>query len=257
MRPEYVPKALEQMDNWLKTFTDQLPDPERVPIENGDFRWRFPDETNGDVEVLLVCKSVRMVSALSAAWQLAKMGYGTEAGALLRLVQDFSSEIYFMAEAVIEGRETTSQKKFRKQFFKPMPQNVEEFLARERDYYISRRDVATARRKLARQSGLSQDLLEEMDASSRFLSFGLNAYVHGDYETAMELYHGGDKQFRVNGLGEEARASHVRFVALKSTEALQALEMVALLFGLNTTIREIQTFLVNADPSIRDVRLGD
>lgn len=126
-------QALSLLDDWVKRLTDLLPSPVRETVSGGDFYWRFPEES---LRVLLLCKAVRLSTALGGAWELAKKGYSTEAGTLLRAVGDFASEINFMGEAALEGGMTKPQQEFLSQFFRPLHRNMDEFLRREREYYV-------------------------------------------------------------------------------------------------------------------------
>jgi len=243
MKVECVPEALTQMDEWLSELAALLPCPVRNPLPEGDFNWRFPEESTS---VLLVAKAVRICSALGAAWELAKKGFATEAASLLRLVNDFSSEITFMAESIFEGRETAAQTRFREQFFRPLPRTVDDFLEREKEYYVSRREIAKAQKRLVVAAGFDGELL---DTAASFITFALDKYVHGSYSTSMELYHGGAKRFMVGGMDSgRVRKAAMGFLATKATEAVQALEMVSLALGAHSTGQAIRKFMKRCDP---------
>jgi len=245
VRVEYVPVALERMDDWINRLGRMLPSPVRSGLPGGDFTWRFPTE---DLAVLVFTKAVRVGSSLGGAWQLAELGYTTEAGALCRVMEDFASEIQFMAEAHIEGRETRAQSEFREQYFRAPPRTVEEYLNQERQHYVTRREIAKAARRLAEKAEQDGGLLERM---SGFIAYALNRYVHGSYESAMELYHGGKRRFMVRGVDGRPRDASRSFVAAKATEALHAVELVAMLFGAKEIATEIRTFLAEADPNLQ------
>jgi hypothetical protein len=246
MRVNAVEEALVRLDDWVNRLAARLPPPVRVRLPDGDFHWRFPQQ---GVEVLLVCKAVRMCSAFAGAWHLAKSGQAAEAASLLRLAADFASEIHFMAEAVVEGRSTRAQSDFQTAFFKPLARSVEEYLAEEKAHYASRRDVLNAEKRLAEKAGQDGDLL---DRTTSFLSYGLNAYVHGSYDTAMELYHGGTGRFVIRGFDEgRLKEASTRFASSKATEVVQGVEMVALLFGDTDMQKEVKAFLKEADPTLR------
>lgn len=244
MKTEFVPQAIERLDDWVNRLAKMLPPPIRHELDGGDFVWRFPEE---GVAVLLIAKAVRISAALGASWELAKLGYSTEAATLLRLIDDFAQEIQFMAEAHIEGRETKAQKDFRTQFFDPPARSLDEFLKRERQYFVSRGEISKACRKLAEKTGQDGGLL---DRTSSFISHGLNRYTHGAYDTAMELYHGGRKRFMLQGVEGRPMAGNITFVGTKATEALQAVELVGILFGSKEIPVEIRKFLMEADPDL-------
>lgn len=245
MKPEHVPEALKHLDDWVNRLAALLPQPVRQALPNGGFVWRFPHE---GLDVLLIGKAVRISSAIGAAWELAKLGYSTESGALLRLVDDFSQEIQFMAESHVEGRETKAQADFRDQFFRVPARSLDEFLEEEKQYFVSRKEIKKAARRLAEKAGQDATTL---DRTSSFIAYGLNQYVHGAYGSAMELYHGGWKRFMVRGDDGSNRDSSLTFTASKTTEALHAVELAAMLFGASDVADEIKAFLQRADPYLQ------
>ena len=250
MKQEHVPEAIEKLDGWVNRLAGNLPAPIRDPLPDGNFVWRFPDD---ELSVLLVAKAVRVSSALGGAWELAKLGYTTETGALLRLVGDFSAEIQFMAEAYVEGRETRAQKEFRTQFFATPPRSLDDFLLQEKQYFVARREIAKAHKRLAEKAGQDGRLLNN---TSSFIAHGLNRYVHGAYDSAMELFHGGLRRFLTRGVDGRPKASSLKFVGNKATEAVQAVEFVAILFGETGIRQEIVAFLARVDPALHRSRPG-
>lgn len=244
MLPASVPEALDKLDGWVNSLAASLDPPIRSALPEGDFQWRFPDES---IEVLLVCKAVRLSTALGAAWELAQKAYPTEAGSLMRAVGDFASEINFMAETVVEGRITRSQQEFLDQFFRPLHRTLDDFLVREREYYVSRKSIGKVERGMLEKAGGDAEVFEHL---SLYLAYGLNKYVHGAYETAMEIYHGGYHRFMIRGAPGRPQEASIRMVASKATEALHAVMMVAIALQAPEVFSEIQTFLDNADPSL-------
>jgi len=244
MRPDFVQVSLDLLCGWVNELAGDLPEPVKVPLPGGDFQWRHEDE---DARVLLVCKSVRIATAISGAWTLANAGVPLEAGTLTRLVGDFSAEIRFVAESIVEGRETRAQREFREHFFEPLPRSMSDFLERERRRYVSRGEIAKADRRLSEKAGVDADLQAD---TSAFIAFGLDKYVHGAYETAMELYHGGHRRFMLEPGSSPPPDAIRRFVGSKTTEALQAVAMAAMALGRPDIAEAIGRHLDEVDTNV-------
>lgn len=187
----------------------------------------------------MVAKAVRMVSALNAAALLADNGFTTEVASLLRIVTDLANEIIAVGEGVLRGTLTRSQQDFVDQFFRPVPTSLEEFRAREKASYVSRKEIYKAHKRLAAESPADGEKLVEI---GKFLDQGYDSYVHGGYATAMELYEGCTESFMVSG----HRSDHHRCVASVSLAqklfyAILALELMAMSQGATELVSEIRT----------------
>ncbi|MHB1328529.1 MAG: hypothetical protein ACYC2K_10040, partial [Gemmatimonadales bacterium] len=186
-------RLIAGLPGWLSQLLAMYPAPERHPPGSRDWQWRFPTEAP---DVVLIAKAVRLASGIRAAFLLADAGHITEAGAILRVVADLADEVIFLVHGLIRGELTEAQQRFVTLFFRSMPRTPEEFEAREREIYVSRKEIHKAHRELAEGAAGKGD---EMVRNMRFLNNGLVSYVHGGYETAMELYHGGRREFEVTG----------------------------------------------------------
>jgi hypothetical protein len=244
MQPEYLPQALELLDDWVHDLASMLPAPIQVPVRGYDFRWKYPRDTP---EVLLVLKSVRLTTSLAGAWYLAHQGLTTESGSLCRQVGDFASEIWFVTESILKGETNAAHRKFVEDFFQPTASSVEEHLARERDRYVSRADISKAEQRLASEAGLDGERVRDV---SSYLTYGLNKYTHGAYESAMEIYHGGYGRFMVLGAHDRPRAAAIQFVASKGTEACFAIAGAATAMKRPDLSVQIKEFLDHADPNV-------
>lgn len=242
MKVEAVPQALILLDSWVNQLAGRLPPPVKVPVPGFDFRWQYPEETP---RVLLVCKCVRLSTSLGGAWELAKLGSSTESGSLLRQVGDFAGEIWFLVEGITRGKFTKSQTQFISQFFDPIATTVEEYLEKEKSYYVRRGEMTKADRRLTELSGLDA---ESVSTVSSYLGYGFNKYVHGAYETAMELYHGGTGRFMILRGEGRTRGAAMQIVASKATEACLAVRAAALVLGAPQIQDEVKAFLDDADP---------
>jgi hypothetical protein len=73
---------------------------------------------------------------------------------------------------------------------------------------------------------------EQLRMLRRFLNMGGDAYVHGSFETAMELYDRSRARFYLGGHPAQAvRRSHQEAVALKLHEVVVAIELTAAVFS--------------------------
>lgn len=184
--------AIEMLGEAVKILAADLPTPNRTILPTGGFRWEHPVQS---AEVVQVAKAVRMVTSIRAAWRLTDEGLTTESAALLRLSSDFASEILFLAEGIIEGQLNGAQAKFVDDYFKPFPTDPDELAAREREYYVGRKDVIAARVRLAQKAGIDGEYVERL---MKYLNKGYDAYVHGAYMTAMELFNGRNYSFMLD-----------------------------------------------------------
>jgi hypothetical protein len=242
MKREHFPQALEHLDEWIHELASMLPEPVQVPVPCHSFRWKYPQDT---AEVLLVLKSVRLTTSLAGAWHLAHQGLTTEAGSLCRQVDDFAAEMCFIAEALVKGKTNAAQQRFINDFFQPAATSVEEYLTRERTRYVSRADVSKAGERLASEAGLDGETVRDI---SSYLTYGLNRYTHGAYESAMEIYHGGNKRFMVAGADGRQRETAIEFVASKGTEACVAIALAATAMKRPDLFARIKGFVNQADP---------
>ncbi len=235
-----------RMDGWVHTFAQQLAPAERVPIKES-FRWEHPEKSPRSVQV---AKAARAVSGLRAALHLADMAHTIESGTILRTVADFSAEILYLGEAVLEGRLTADQERFVDQHFAPIPTDPDELAAREREYYVGRKDIASAHRRIMEKFGAPAG---EMAKIGAFLNKGYDSYVHGANSSAMELY-----DVRINSFMLRGHVS-ARFVCMakvgvagKTQELLNALRFMAITWGAGALSAEIRHASEELDASAED-----
>lgn len=218
---------LDQLDGWVSALAAPLGSPKRVVESDGQFHWEFSVQS---AEVVQVGKLVRMVSGIRVAMLLADRGFTAECGTILRTVSDFSQEVTALGEGLFESRMTPGQQQFIDQYFSPLPSDADEFAARERERYVGREELLKAHRRMLEQTPVSADELLKL---TRFVNKGYDTYVHGGYLTAMELYHGHDGEFMLNGhRGERVRCTYRAAVAAKLHEVLIAIRFMAMTRGL-------------------------
>lgn len=224
-------RVLVQLDEWLSELAAPLLPLKKVPAgppEANGFRWAFREESE---RALVIGKSVRMISAIKAAFILVDQGYVTECGTLLRPVSDFSSEITSITEGVRSGNATAAQKKFLKQYFTPISEDPDEYDAQKKEEFVTRDKLLSAHYRLAEETKGMKDSPnpDRVRKVLRYLAHMYDKYVHGAYITAMELYNGDSWRFMVSGHESvEYRYVCKTQAASKLHEVICALYMVAL-----------------------------
>jgi hypothetical protein len=226
---------ISSLPGWVDQLTSRLPPPTRHTLTTGSFAWRH-DATGADT--LLVTKAVRIASGLRAAMVLADAHHTVEAVAVLRTVADFSAEVMFIAEGVLEGRFTKEQAQFIAQHHAPLARTPDEFAEREREYYVGRSAVAKAERRLAEKFGTDAELFAKL---SGLLNQGYDSYVHGKYESAMELFDGQGKRFMMHGSKSDRAVCDAKTsIAGKLGAALNALAAIATVWKMASLADELR-----------------
>ena len=237
--------VLDRVDAWVHAFAQMLQPAERVPLKDS-FRWEHPQKTPADVQV---AKAVRAASGLRAALHLADLRHTIECGVVLRTVADFSAEILYIGEAILEGRLTEDQRRFVDQHFAPFPTDPDELAAREREYYVGRRDIGRAHRRLLERQGGPADELAKLGA---YINKGYDSYVHGSNASAMELYDARINSFMLQGhLSERFVCLAKVSVAGKLQEFLKSLQFMAITRG-SSLYDEIRSAAGELDASGED-----
>jgi hypothetical protein len=214
--------VLDQLQGWVDAFSRRHSAAKRVPVQSS-FRWE-PVEKNA--EVAQVAKAVRAASALRAAMLLADARHTAECVTLLRVVADFAAEIIYLGEGLLEGRLTEDQERFVTQHFDPMPTDPDELAAREREYYVGRKQVTQAHRRIMERTGAPADQFIRIAA---YLNKNYDSFVHGSNSSAMELYDARRNSFMVRGhMSARFACSAKVTVSAKLLEFLMALRFMAI-----------------------------
>jgi hypothetical protein len=110
-------------------------------------------------------------------------------------------------------------------YFVPKPRTPEQFEAAERIRYVSREDLMQTKVHLAEKANID---VEQVRTVRRFLNMSFDGYVHGAYETTMELCDPETGRFMMRGhLSPSKRQEFVEAVLLKLHEVVIALEFTA------------------------------
>jgi hypothetical protein len=216
-------ELIEQLEGWVNDLAAPAM-PLRMVAEGEDvvrleFRQHIPHS-------VLIGKSVRAVSGLRAALVLADLGYVTECAALLRMVSDFCIEITAIGQALRSGGELpVAVRTFVEQYFTRKASAPEQLAAEERTRYVSREELMKAEVRFAEGANVDGG---QMRVLRRFLNMTYDAYVHGAYETTMDLYDPLTGRFMMGGHSDVSkREEFVEAVFLKLHEVVVAVELTA------------------------------
>ncbi len=215
--------VLDKLDGWANQLAAPAL-PLRVTPDGDDaIRLEFRQEIP---ESVMIGKLVRAVSGLRAALLLAEVGHVAESAAVLRTVSDFCTEISVIGLALDQGGELPAAvRDFVAQYFKPRPRTPGEFASAERTRYVTREALMTLDKALAQNYPVDADSL---DRSHRFVNMAYDAYVHGAYETTMELWNQSVGAFEMRGHSSHAkREEFVEAAFLKMHEVVVATELTA------------------------------
>ncbi len=214
---------IEQFEHWVNELAAPLMPPRMVPEGDNLFRLEFRQHIP---HAVMIGKSVRAVSGIRAALVLADLGYVAECAALLRIVSDFCIEVTAVGEALHRGGDLpVSVQSFVEQYFKRKASTPEEFAADERVRYVSREELMKAEGRLAENAKVDG---EQQRIRRRFLNMTYDSYVHGAYETTMELCDPLTGRFFVSGHPDiSKREEFVDAVFLKLHEVVVAIELTA------------------------------
>ena len=221
-------EIFNRLDSWVNELAAHLDPPRRLPESDGSFRLEF---TQQSPHAVMVGKLVRAVSGLHGALVLAKTGYITECGVVLRTVSDFCTEISTVAWSVAKDERLPSAvQEFAKQYFLPKARTPEEFVAAARRRYVSREALMKVRKVQAESVG--KDNAQQLDLNHRFINMSYDAYVHGAYETTMELWSNQRGTFMMRSHSSAAkRDEFIEAVFMKMHEVVVATELTAAAFG--------------------------
>lgn len=185
-------EALEDIELAVHSLSNAVGKP-RLTGELGREWWQY--ET-ASIDVVVLCKAVRISSGLNAANALLNAGFIAEAGVLLRTIDDYIDEITFLTETVESGEASASHERFVAAFFAERIMSQVELLEQEKmESYVPKKKIRASQ---ARQ--LSKDDPDHVRKVTSVIDRTLDGFVHGHYPTAMELYDGRVLRFSLRGM---------------------------------------------------------
>jgi len=178
------------------SLTEQFGAPNLL-MENRRARYRY---NKTSPELLRTIKAVRVVSALNACAALLAERMVVEAGVVLRTIDDFLTEMNFVAPDE-QGRLGPKQGKFVEDFFaEDLPEPEEMWEAQKRPGRVPKQKMQSAE---ARWLGQVTDDPHTVNVVTRNVSDVWSRYVHGSYMSSMELY--ADEKFHMCGIEADER----------------------------------------------------
>lgn len=217
---------IDKLDVWVNKLATPLMPPRSV-IEDSSLHLEFREHIP---HAVMIGKCVRVVSGIHAALALADLGYVVECAALLRMVSDYCTEIKAIGEALNkEGELPSAVQTFVDQYFVSKPRTPEEFASAGRIHYISREELMKADVRLAQNAQING---EKLRTTHRFVNMSYDAYVHGAYETTMELCDADTGLFMMRSHHSPTkRQEFVEAIFLKLHEVAITLELTAAVTG--------------------------
>jgi hypothetical protein len=144
---------------------------------------------------------------------------------LLRGVSDFLGEITFLHEALQNGKPTADQQRFIDHFFEEYGGgNAEEIIANPpRGSVVERRKIQAAQARL-----LTPENPHDTQKTGLAIDAVMSGYMHGSYQSAMELYEGRTYRFRLSGMANTPRAREAeRQIVLNVHRAFNVIKGIA------------------------------
>ena len=228
-------EILNRLDSWVNELAAHLDPPRRLP--DGSFRLEF---TQQSPDAVMVGKLVRAVSGLHGALVLAEAGYITECAVVLRTVTDFCTEISTVASFVAQDEQLPcAVQDFVEEYFLPRARTPEEFAAPGRKGYVSRDKLMKEYKKFVESVDIKGVNAQQFDLNHRFINMSYDAYVHGAYETTMELWSDQRGTFMMRSHSSAAKRNEfVEAVFMKIPEVVGATELTAVALGSTAVIEQ-------------------
>jgi hypothetical protein len=184
------------LERVIEIFTGLLPPPR---FHRSARNWYFRYE-NPDVRHFCLLKAVRVVSALNAAFELARKGYSQELAALMRILSECTRHIEYVLDPDDSEEHQGNVKRYLQDFFDDQERDpaaeIKGVLIREK---VINDQLGKTLDKIASLSGETQNravAAKLFHRSSRAFSF----YVHARYPESMDLYGGTPGRFHLHGM---------------------------------------------------------
>ena len=121
---------------------------------------------------------------------------------------------------------------FVEEYFLPRARTPEEFEAAGRKRYVSREKLVKEYKKFAESVDAESVNAQQLDLNHRFVNMAYDAYVHGSYETTLELWNDQRGTFMMRSHSSAAkRDEFIEAVFMKMYEVVVATELTAKALG--------------------------
>lgn len=180
-----IKNSLSVLDKAVSKFCSKIGKPDLIE-DKGVYRYKNP--TSLHFQVLM---AVRIVSGLHASVCLLEGGYPQEAGAIIRMIEEFMAKVKFIDEAHNKGIATADQQKLINDFFKGV-------------FWVDMDKVFASYARTASEAGGNKDTYS-IQKDARSIYDLLTKFVHGFYDAIMDMYEGGTERFRTDGMLDTPR----------------------------------------------------
>jgi hypothetical protein len=187
--------AVQKNASLLDAISGKLPAPKFVGKQPYlSFRHEEQDKT---IELAVVLKAVKAISALNACLCLMIAGHAQEIMILLRVVEECCNDILFLMIPDANGNNTEKQEEYLRNFFAEEFADASQVLTSHQ----SRAAVPFKKINAANAKTLGQATNERDAAKMSEITFKtLSGYVHAAYPQIMEMYGGPDLKFHMRGM---------------------------------------------------------
>jgi len=184
------------LERVIGIFAALLPEPKFYASETN----RFFRYDNPDVRHFCLLKSVRVVSALNASFELARRGYTQELAVLMRIIAECTRHIEYVLDPDDGAAHRSNVERYLHEFFDDSQRDPEAeikgVLIREK---VVNEQLGKTLDKIAAQHGPNKErepAAKLFHRSSRAFSF----YVHARYPESMDLFGGQPGRFHLRGM---------------------------------------------------------
>jgi hypothetical protein len=241
-----VVNTIMDIDNYLEnTLLDlgaiyhEMADEIKAPVFadiRGYRAWRYQNLSES-----LACflKGVKIVSTLNASMVLLRAGYAQEIGALCRMIDDYSNEIFFLLLPQDGENFSKEQIQFLNDFFQEEFDNpTNPLVSTQKRVNVPIRKIHATFGKIAKSEMNSSDAQELLRTTHQAFS----GYVHGAYPHIMEMF--GGARPHLNGMLGTPRIDEWRDQLIGYVyRALMVSVFVARKLGLNEMEAKVRELL--------------
>jgi hypothetical protein len=186
-------QTLKILESAFALLEKQVEKPIKIPFKES-FRFRYEQKS---IYQALVQKFARIVSGLHAARILLLYGFVQEQGVLQRMLDELDEDIYFLSDAVANGKITDLHQKYLSYFYEEEFQDSDNLaFSQQNRGMIPRKKI---RAYIARMEGIPLDPFRFTELK-KSLSKAYSGYVHGASPHIMEMYGGRPPKFHISGM---------------------------------------------------------
>ncbi|TAN35456.1 MAG: hypothetical protein EPN23_11140 [Verrucomicrobia bacterium] len=207
-------------------------------IKQGSYHvFRYENQT---IKAAVIQKLARLISGLQASLHLLQGGFVQELGVILRTLDEFQEDIFFLCQAIQTGALSKLHQEYLTSFYQ------EEFDVPDNPLLSGQKRPTIARKKI--QAALAQMPESETNPNdakelNRTLSQAFSGYVHGASGHIMEMYGGHPPKYYLAGMLETPRiASCTESLSDYFYRGLLSVMLVSHSFGEQKVLQNLYSF---------------